>query len=400
MTTSKAEKAARAAKRAEAIAEDLADAAGGPTDEFGGDISEIFEGLPSEADLRLYKKGPTGRLDFCESYPEPKDFSEEGVQRTWGPGSYRLIARVPDPKTGKLVFAKGKSKVFSIAAPPSANGAGPAAPQGPQDFEKTMAATLYQMLLGQMQQQQQMMSQSQESHRAMLAMMMQPRPDSTTDLLKLLLPTLLQRENPMDVAMKMADLLKPAGPAASLTEQISVMEKFMDLARKGESPESAPVWFQAFKEAAPLIEKALSRGAPQPQPVRRRELPPPVPPGPADAPNPPLPKVEDAPPAPVEENPLLAALDALSPMLVKAAARDADPDLYAEFVLDQVPEDTLEALDFMLQTDAVAFIVGRYPVLAPHQGWVERVVAAMRQQLGPEDGEDGEAPPVSESVEQ
>lgn len=379
-TDTKAEKAAKHAKRAVELArqareEDRPDT---PADELVSDLRDVLASLPAEADLRLYRKSTTtGKLEFCESFAEPTAFSEEYVAQKWGAGSYRVMAKVPDPKTGKMQFVEGGTKTFTVAQRPNAPAV--AAPS------ETMKGTLDTVTL-----MHQMMLQSQESHRAMLAMMMQRPPDTGMELMKVLLPLLIgQKTDPMDMATKLATLLKPAGPAASMTDQLEALGKMMELAAKlgDKGGDDAPAWLRGLQSVAPLIQQAMATP---------RQLPP----APAPAPNPPTPR-ELAPvqtPAPVVEpkadepdaHPLLTLLDRSMASMVRAASRDGDPALYADWFVDQVDDEHVGELAGFLESGTVLDQLAlRYPESAPHREWFGRLITAMIALLEEDKDESG-----------
>ncbi len=397
-TVRAADKAARLARRAAQIAADEAETKNDtPAAEEATDLANLLASLPNTADIRLYRKAKIGgRLEFCQSFLEASEFSEEGVADKWGPGTYRLMVRVPDKVTGKPNFMAGGTKTFTVAERPGEAARGGAGTRGPENFQETMAAQMFTMMTSQLGMMQQMMMQSAESHRGMLTMMLSNKPpDTTGELLKVLLPLVLNKADPMDMAIKMAELLKPAGPGASMVEQLAVLEKFMDLAKSGNEPNDAPVWFRALKEVAPLLERAmtLKPGALQPGQPPAAQLapgaPPPAPaPAPAPVPAPALPPPTQVDPAQTAGQPLdlLTELDQLMPMLVRAAVKNADVELQADWFLEAVPEGLYETLDVALaETNLLDQLALRYPSIATHRAWFDRFVAAVNTALTPEE---------------
>lgn len=408
-----AKKAADAAARARA-ADDVDD--GTPDDQLTADIASLFDSLPTEGDLRLYRKANNGKLEFCEAFAEPADFSEELVAQKWGQGAYRLFARRPDPDTGKLRFFKGGSRVFHVAKRP--DGALTPVAAESKKLEDSMAAQFTAMMLGQLQMVQQMMLQSQESHRAMLAAMLQKPNDGSLELLKVILPLLVsQKSDPFDVAVKMAELLKPAGPTASMTDQLAALEKMMDVAAKlgGKDTDDGPAWLSALKTAAPLIQQALATPRPQPAlgpgaprppaanpgpaaPGPRELAPVQTPSGPAPEPPAPAPSADPAGAEPEPAHPLLALLDYAVPSLIRAADRDGEVELYADWLLDQVGDEHLEALDgFLAEATALDQLGLRYPAMTAFRPWFERLVVDLRSKITAEGDDDGQGESAASS---
>lgn len=371
-----ADKAARLAKKATELARKAQD---DEPEEAEQEIRELLASLPVEADLRLYRKGKTGRLEFCESI-DPASFSEQVVADKWGAGNYRLLAKVPDPETGRMKFLTGGSKQFMIAERPQA----PNAPAPAQPQLETMTL-MHQMML-----------QSQESHRAMIALMMQPRTDSSMELMKVLLPVLLaQKSDPMQMATQLAALLKPAGPGATMTDQLDALGKMMELATKlagKESGDDGPAWLSALKTAAPLIQQALATPRAQPpalpNPPAPRELAPVQTAGPVPTPAPVTEPKADEP----EAHPLLTLLDRSMASMIRAASRDGDPELYADWFVDQVDDEHVAELAGFLESGTVLDqLAVRYPESAPHREWFGRLITAMIALLEEDKDEPGTA---------
>lgn len=393
-----ADRAAKHAKKAVELAQ-LAresEAADSPDETMAGDIRDILRSLPAEADLRLYRKSTkTGKLEYCESFAEPSSFSEEYVAQKWGAGSYRIMAKVPDQKTGKMQFVEGGTKTFTIAERP----AGVIAPVADKSGQLDTMTLMHQMML-----------QSQESHRAMIAMMMQSmtqRPvDGSLELMKVILPSLLAKKDadPFEMATRLAELLKPAGPAASMADQLDALGKMMEVAeRLGGGKSDGPAWLEALKTAAPLLTQALQTPRPVAPVAPAATGGPPTPkaiaaPAPPVAANPPV--VEAPEPEPEPAHPLLALLDYAMPSLVRAAERDGEPELYADWLVDQIPEDQLDAFgSFVEQTSVLDQLATRYPATVPHRGWFERLAKAILDGLEPDDESGAASEPESHDDE-
>jgi len=393
MTTERAAaKAARIAKQARKLAADAEEdrdrTPESAAEDDAYDLASLFAGLPVESDLRLYRK-QNGRMEFCQSFADPAEFSEEQVGKKWGAGTYRLMAKKPDSETGKMQFFAGGTRTFHIAeAPPNATV--PTASGGP-DMRDGMLAQMWTMMLQGNEAHRLAMTQSAESHKAMLSLMLQQataKTDPTTDLLKVLLPSLLQRDNPMDVAVKLAELMKPAGPQAAISEQLSMLERLLEFAHNRGDDAHTPPWVTGLKEVTPVLLAALQAN----KPVPPRALPPapvtPTAPHPAPTVTPssePGVVAHVAPSLPPpSDNPFLAHLDQLVPTLARKAVRGDDAEEAAAWLLDSFDDEEYQTFGELLDNPVqLTSLQDRYAALFAHTDWSLRLLAALQQQMNP-----------------
>jgi len=71
-------------------------------------------------------------------------------------------------------------------------------------------------------------------------------------------------------------------------------------------------------------------------------------------------------------------------MLCQKAAGGADPTLYAELVLDNVDDDTLNAL-LSRQPTPLDALIAEYPPAAQHRDWFASLIEALMQAMSEED---------------
>lgn len=105
----------------------------------------------------------------------------------------------------------------------------------------------------------------------------------------------------------------------------------------------------------------------------------------AFTPNPPAGAGEEAAMQPTDA---LAALAPWVPTLLGWANADSDPEIRADFVVDELPDKWLAMLGrFCAQPDALTAFLNRYPRTMEHRVWFERFFAGLRLNFGL--GEDG-----------
>ncbi|RTL17972.1 MAG: hypothetical protein EKK55_21850 [Rhodocyclaceae bacterium] len=78
-------------------------------------------------------------------------------------------------------------------------------------------------------------------------------------------------------------------------------------------------------------------------------------------------------------------------LLCQKAAEGADPTLYAEIVLDNVPDDTLNML-LSRQPTPLDALIAEYPPAAPHRAWFATLIDTMMQALTDEEEPEPAAP--------
>lgn len=179
----------------------------------------------------------------------------------------------------------------------------------------------------------------------------------------------------------------PPAPAPSSDTAITMLLKGIELARElreTSGGEGEPSLMGLFRDLikSPMTAQALqamaAQAATQPQPVvpARPVAPriaPPVQPQPAPAPAPAVAQ-------PTQGEPVNPMLKHYLGVLVKKAEEGADPALYADVALDNVPEETLRFLIDRPPT-AVDALIADHPPIANHREWFNGFVASIREAL-------------------
>ena len=155
---------------------------------------------------------------------------------------------------------------------------------------------------------------------------------------------------------------QPTGPQATVDQMTNLVMKGVELAGKAGGPGETNVWLEVARELKDPLAKAFdalqmalaTRGQnPQPQPV-----------------------VQAAPvtPQPPNGEPMNLAivnqLRAALPLLVNGASKNADPEFYAEFILDQTPENLYPSLrDWLIKPDCLDLLAKFEPGVRYAQDW-------------------------------
>lgn len=199
------------------------------------------------------------------------------------------------------------------------------------------------------------------------------------ELLKTLVAMQLQpRENPMDMAIRLAEVLRGsasvAAPVAPLgfSEMFSIFKEGMSIGQSASGGEASylPV---IEKVGLPLVEaiKSFSKNPPSQPIVHKANGGPPL-----NAPTPQTPE---------------QYLQSSLPKIVALAAAKKDPHLYADVVLDQLPESAYEYLFSTAQrSDVIAFLSSLHPGVKEHEAWFLEFTEAIKEALSPEPEEESD----------
>lgn len=185
----------------------------------------------------------------------------------------------------------------------------------------------------------------------------------------------------------MRDVFAPAGGGArgGGAEAITVFLQGLNLGRSLEPHGSAgtsDVLLETVKTLGPELARVVREGqAAQQRLPAKRDRNPPLATAAAPAAPPPAPA---APGQPAMTPEIRKLLD----LLLDAAARDADPELYAELVIDQVGVDELTQLAAM--GDPVELLAGLEPRVRERLDWFRELHAAMEALLTDEDPNDAD----------
>ena len=210
------------------------------------------------------------------------------------------------------------------------------------------------------------------------------RSDRTRELMLTVIPgamtmfggivtAIITRQPPpqQNVLSDLATIKAIMGPPAPPHSPIDDMVKLMDLGRKfGAGGDKDSTWLDVVKEAiataGPALLEKLQGAAPSTgQAPTPAALPAPIPPTPGAAP---IPSAgHDV------KNPMLLmnwAREKLAYLTTKAA-KNAEPDLYADWLVDEVPPgvDILEFAKYLAHPEWWTYLQQFSPPVAPYQGW-------------------------------
>jgi hypothetical protein len=183
------------------------------------------------------------------------------------------------------------------------------------------------------------------------------------------------KHDPLEVGLRIAEAMRngssvspvPVSSAPSITEAFAILKQGIEMGQTMSGGEGLGYLPVVEKLGGPLVEalKAL-----------------------ANRPNAMIQKVENG------GKPLMAPkpqtpeqyIQAYLPQIISLALSKKDPTLYAEVILDQVPE---SALDFLLDTvsrsDVIPYLTTLHPGVKEHEAWFLEFVKALKENLTPED---------------
>lgn len=273
------------------------------------------------------------------------DFSLEGIKEQYGGGRYR--ARILDEDQH---YVKGGSFAFAIDGRfkrPSAEVPGPSPSAPPPSSASAPESTALGELKEVVRQQGDMMIRLMEK--------MSSQPD------------------PLSMVLKVAEVMKPnAGPSQSMDLAgmfglfSTIFTKGMEL---GQNATGEGGYVPVLKElGAPLLgmlTERLQKGEAALEKVNKSGI------------------TTVAPPK--------ATLDSFikiyMPQLLMLARMGKDPELYADVMLDQVPDIWVEELvGRVQQPDFVDKLKALYPDIVPHEAWFKKLADSIRAEFEPEPG--------------
>ena len=351
------------------------------------DISKL-QSLLKELDMsggvaRIFRQRP-GQADYPYLSEMPIDaFSLENLKRIFGGGKYLVRFAA---KGGRYVrsirFAidncfKGEMDIVPSTAP--------AAQQN--DNTNTMMAFMMQQQQAQQQQQQNMMTlmmtMMAESQKSMAGVMVaamggKPSQEPSSKFIEVMMPMLTES-------------MKPRGGIAELAETVKLTKELMGPPQPAEKEEKDDMLERLMTVGAPLIGAFMNRNqpqqAPQPRPV--------MPSQPAALP----PTQEQI--AQGKAQDLLNKLRFVTPILARAAKKNAFIDSYLDILDDSLDDEGYEMLTYALQRDDwVTTLFNDNPDVIAHRQWFESLREAI---LHPDEDTDaaGEAPePGTQNQEQ
>lgn len=283
-------------------------------------ISELLELGQGEVRWKVDRISPADKAGHCTTYITG-DLSLDRIREEWGGGKFKITGIGPD---GKYVARRTVAIVEPVKHPMLMQ---------PQNNVAEIMAIVNSSRNDSSTMMMQMMKSQSDLLAAVLSRPQPVGPD----------PTQMQT-NMLAMMASMRDIFKPE----KSTSDIELLMKGLELGREfgGGGGSGDTGWMDLLVSgmgmAKPLIQKAMEAPATIPTPIapRQRVIATTVP----DAPNSP-PVVEN--PVKSEENPMLHLLSWLQRQikaLLVQAARDKDPELYAEVFLDNLPDDVTPEL--------------------------------------------------------
>jgi hypothetical protein len=355
-------------------------------DEEKDDISKL-QSLLKELDMsggvaRIFRQRP-GQADYPYLSEMPIDaFSLENLKRIFGGGKYLVRFAA---KGGRYVrsirFAidncfKGEMDIV----PPTT-----AAPAQNNDSTNALLAFMMQQQQAQQQQQQNMMTlmmtMMTESQKSMAGVMVaamggKPSQEPASKFIDVMMPLLTEN-------------MKPRGGIAELAETVKLTKELMGPPQP-EKEEKDDMLERLMTVGAPLIGAFMNRNQPQPPPQPR----PVAPAAPAALPTP-----EQAAQAKAQD--LLNKLRFTTPILVRAAKKNAYIDSYLDILDDSLDDEGYEMLVYALKRDDwISTLFNDNPEVIANRQWFESLREAI---VNPDEDTDaaGEAPePGAQNQEQ
>ena len=354
------------------------------------DISKL-QSLLKELDMsggvaRIFRQRP-GQADYPYLSEMPIDaFSLENLKRIFGGGKYLVRFAA---KGGRYVrsirFAidncfKGEMDIIPPAAP--------AQQQQSNDSMNGLLAFMMQQQQAQQQQQQNMMTlmmtmmtESQKSMAGVMVAAMGGKAPSepSSKFIEVMMPMLTES-------------MKPRGGIAELAETVKLTKELMGPPQQAEKEEKDDMLERLMTVGAPLIGAFMNRGNNAPAPQQMRPV---APTQPAALP----PTQEQVAQAKAQD--LLSKLRFVTPILVRAAKKNAFIDSYLDILDDSLDDDGYEMLTYALQRDDWATtLFNDNPDVIANRQWFESLREAI---LHPDEDTDaaGEAPePGTQNQEQ
>jgi hypothetical protein len=198
------------------------------------------------------------------------------------------------------------------------------------------------------------------------------------DLLKQLIALQMSpKHDPFEVFVKAAELFRnnapvapvPVSSAPSITEAFAILKQGIEMGQTMSGGEGLGYLPVIEKLGGPLVEMLGKLSAPKQNPVGAK-----VNQNGGKALMPPKPNTPEQ------------YLQSYLPQIISLALSKKDPSLYADVVLDQVPE---SALDFLFETvsraDVVPYLTTLHPGVKEHEAWFLEFANAIKEALTPEE---------------
>jgi len=310
------------------------------------ELDEVLAALPqTEACIELFRINPQGgRPLFLESL-QPSVFSLAYVTGKFGGGRYIASAKYIDGSRHKMPF-EIEGEPIPVRRLGPGGGAEPfVLPQQPSHMQALLSQPAISNEFEQV-------PSDMSGMFGVLVTLIKDMKSSKADMLKelMLYKELFGAGN------------QQTGPQATVDQVTGMLMKGIELAGKAGAGGETNVWLEVARELKDPLAKAFdalqmalaTRGqTPQPQPTVQAVSVTPQPPN-------------GEPMNLAIVNQLRAAL----PLLVNGASKNADPEFYAEFILDQTPENLYPSLrDWLIKPDCLDLLAKFEPGVRYAQDW-------------------------------
>lgn len=316
------------------------------------ELDEVFSGLPqTEACVELFRINPQGgRPLFLESV-QPSVFTLSYVLSRFGGGRYIASAKYAGGQRVKHPFEiEGEPLPVRRLGP--GNGVEPIAiaqpaPQTRAWMTETTAPAEFEPVPSDM-----------TGMFSVLVQLIKDMKSSKADMLKEIM-----------MYKEIFGASQPVGPQTTVDQVMSMISKGVELAGRAGAGGEQSIWIELARELKEPIGKgldALQMALASKQPPQR----------PAMA-VPPMGQI--AQPAPQEppqqegggmNTQILMQLRSVLPMLINAATKNADPEMYSDLILDQVPESLYPSLrDWLIRPDCLDLLAQLEPGIRYQQEW-------------------------------
>jgi len=177
---------------------------------------------------------------------------------------------------------------------------------------------------------------------------------------------------------------QPTGPQATVDQMTNLVMKGVELAGKAGGPGETNVWLEVARELKDPLAKAFdalqmaiaTRGQQQPAHIQ-----------PAIAPPVAQPTAQSTPAGDPVNLQMLNQLRMALPLLVNGASKNAEPDFYADFILDQTPENLYPSLrDWLVKPDCLDMLAKIEPGVRYAQDWWIGLRSSLLEKLTEEVG--------------
>ena len=318
-----------------------------PEDEDSDDILESLLGTDGRK-YRVHKMSskPGEGSALCDDYTK-EDFDPIAIRATFGGGRYRIT--VFDEKNKIMA-----SKQIVLAEVPKSN---LLIDQNPRPAQAdAMQMMMMQFIKGQ------------------------------SDMVAALLSRETQAPVAGPTAMELVTLIKALQPEAGASNPVDLLMKGLELGR-GLGGEGGTDWMDLAKTGLTAAVSLASKAPTAPAPAVRQAPPPQIQNGAAAAAPPKEPTAEER-----EKMDILKKLNWLRSItadLVRRAAREKDPELYAEVFLDNLPDfiSLEEVAERFRDPNAVAMLAQLDPAVTAYAPWFESFRAAVNEMITQDDDE-------------